>query len=684
MHGYKFTRFVRAGRWTPICLLVFTSLLHGPVAAQKAVTYYVDSLNGSNANPGTSVEAPWRDFTNVNGKVLGPGERLLIKRGSVICQELRIGAKGTPEQWAEIGAYGEGARPILRRNWQIHERCGLIRNPDFLRIFGLTFSYAGKGMVVYYAEPGHGGLLIEDCVAHHIEGIYREWGNLSGIPEWTGYKGSFDDGFRASSGIAVTGRGRDITIRNCDIFQTSWGFFVTGERVRLDRVNVHDCYVYNTSPHPALITAIDSVMENCVFDAPGYHAFAGTMGIMLGNPLGLAIRNCTFRNQPDSGSHDEGAIDFEANGDGCLIDGCTFMNNAGAAIEVLGLRSPQAKNIEIRNSRFIKNNGAKKLGPAEIFVWGGKKPDPAVACSTGTIHDNGYVLAPGVAFFVNQAPDTTQWTLRDNTAFASREALDRAMPLNNPPVVSAGPDQVTGKSRVGLRGTVSDDKRPAGKSLKSRWELLEGPGTVNFADADSPGTGAVFSTPGDYLLRLVADDGELWTSDLMYVGLLPGGVSPVKTWEFNGVLDKEGWTEADLGTAPEYKKQVGTALPVHYVAGGYYILAVKEAPNAHILSPGDLGLPAGACKVLRLRFQNHTAATAMKLHFITTGDSTWDDAKSLRIETASAHDQVMETVVDLSAKPSWKGTVEQLRINLTGGDAVTGTIRIDSIRFTDG
>jgi hypothetical protein len=34
------------------------------------------------------------------------------------------------------------------------------------------------------------------------------------------------------------------------------------------------------------------------------------MGIMLGNPQGLIIRNCVFRNQPDSGSADEGGIDL--------------------------------------------------------------------------------------------------------------------------------------------------------------------------------------------------------------------------------------------------------------------------------------------------------------------------------------------------------------------------------------
>ena len=53
------------------------------------------------------------------------------------------------------------------------------------------------------------------------------------------------------------------------------------------------------------------------------------MGIMLGGNDGLIIRNCYFRNQPDSGSADEGGIDFENRGCGCLIDHCTFAGRSG-------------------------------------------------------------------------------------------------------------------------------------------------------------------------------------------------------------------------------------------------------------------------------------------------------------------------------------------------------------------
>lgn len=675
-------------------VLLMAGLLSASVA-RSATTYYVDGLGGKNSNAGTAPEAAWQDFSNINGHTLIAGERLLIKRGSVINQELNIEAHGTPEQWAEIGAYGEGARPLIRRNWDINDRCVLVHNPDYLHIRSLAVSHAGKGLTVVFTTPGHGGLVIEDCIAHHIEGLYRT--DSSGLPEWRHFQPVKDEGpanHQGSAGIGIKGSGHDITVRDCEVFQNSWGFFINGNQVKLDRIYCHHNYAFNTSPHPALISVTNIVMQNCVFDAAGYHAHAGTMGIMLVAPVNLAIRNCTFRNQPDSGCYDEGGLDFEAHGENCVIENCTFQNNAGAAIEVLGLSRPQPKNVAIRHSRFIQNNWAQKLGPAEIFIWGLPKASSNVCCSTGAICDNGYVLLPGVKFFTNAAPNTTQWTVTNNTAYSSVKALDKAMPLNNPPVVSAGDDIIADRAGVRLRGKVTDDGRPTGKKLTVRWELLDGPGTVTFADAASAKCDATFSAPGDYLLRLVGDDGELWTSSMVTVHIVPRGVSVAKIWEFNKPLDKDGWTEADLGTQictnyistdkPKTSQKIGSiSYPVHYVAGGYYIVALENAPHAHLLSADDLGVSLKRNKTVRLRLQNHTTATNMTLRFVTRDDEKWNDAKSKCFAVTPNDNGPRAYVVDMSALPGWSGKLRQLRLDLTGGQAATGTCRIDYIWIGD-
>jgi hypothetical protein len=651
--------------------------------AKDAGAYYIDSVAGDNANSGRSVDSPWRDFTNINGTTLGPGEKLLIKRGSVINQELQVSAHGTADNWTEIGPYGVGARPIIRRNWDIQDRCALILDPDYLWIHGLTVSCAAKGLIVCYKSSGHAGLLIEDCIASHIEGLYLP--DNHGIPEWRGKPGPRSYGGR-SSGIAIIGAaGRDMMLRDCEMFHTSQGFRVSqsGKPMVIDRVFCHSCYAHNTCPHPILIGG--DLVTNSIFDASGGHASRGTMGIMLGGPRGLTFRNCVFRNMPDSGSHDQGGVDFEAGGDGCLIDGCTFENNAGAGIEVLGLRSPQCKNIEIRNSRFIKNNWVKKShGPAEIYVWGkGKNSDPTVCCSTGTIHNNGYVLNDGVEFFINAVPDLTWWKLWDNVRYANPAELRKAMPFNDPPVVDAGPDLYTSGNTIRLVGTVKDDGRPAGKTPKARWDVLEGPGLVTFTNEKATTTTATFAQPGDYLLRLIGDDGEFWLSDMVSVHVLPKGASVATAWEFNQQLDKQGWTEGDLGTR-DWKtgsKGYDIAKPVKYVSGGYYIVAVEDSTDAHLLSPDDLALALGDHTSIAIRFQNSTPATSMRFAFTTDTETAWSDANSKSFQVVPNDNGPRTYVVDMSTVPAWRGKLKQLRLDIGTGKPVTGTCRIDYIRI---
>ncbi len=670
-------------------LIFFASEEGQPVSASEklspkntgtATTWYIDSIRGDNAREGTSPETAWKDFARINGRVLGPGERLLLRRGSVFNQELNVSARGTKDAWAEIGAYGSGPRPAIRRNWDIDDRCALVQNPDFLRIGSLVLCYAGKGLIVSFTESGHRGLVIEDCIAHHIEGLYRF--NSHGIPEWLGRRGAPGDGLNHSSGIAIIGAAAsDLVLRDCEMFQCSSGYFVSGTDAVIDRVFCHDNIVHNTSPHPFLVSVNRAVLKNSIFDASGWHASAGTMGIMLGGTDGLIIRDSYFRNQPDSGSHDEGGIDFEAGGNGCLIDRCTFENNAGAAIEVLGLKSPQTTNVEIRGSRFIQNNTAKKLGPSEIFIWGGVR-DPSVCCSTGAVEGNGYVLLPGIEFFVNQEPELTSWTLRDNQQHATAAELDRAMPLNRPPVVEAGADIRMDGVKVALAGSAQDDGKPGQTPLAITWEVLEGPGRVSLDDAHAAETTANFEQPGDYLLRLVADDGQFWVSDMVAVHVLAPGQSVAAAWEFNRNLDKEGWTEVNPGTrVQQWANQdwPTTSRPVQHVAGGYYLLAIDGSPDAHLLSADHLGMELTGKERIVIGFQNHTPATGMRLRFTTEADAVWNDAKSLPFQVV-AHDNASRVYsLDLSAVPTWKGQLRQLRLDLASGSPLTGTCRLDYI-----
>ena len=83
--------------------------------------------------------------------------------------------------------------------------------------------------------------------------------------------------------------------------------------------------------------------------------------------------------------------------------------------------------------------------------------------------------------------------------------------VNDPPVVSAGPDRnVVFPAAASLAGTVVDIDGPA---LVRVWSQVSGPGTAMFADPNAAATTATFTVAGTYVLRLTANDGQFTVSD---------------------------------------------------------------------------------------------------------------------------------------------------------------------------
>lgn len=100
------------------------------------------------------------------------------------------------------------------------------------------------------------------------------------------------------------------------------------------------------------------------------------------------------------------------------------------------------------------------------------------------------------------------------------------------PSVAAGtPIAATAGESTALSGVTSDDGLPASPGLVSHaWSLVSGPGAVGFGNANAAATTATFPAPGDYVLRLVAGDGEVETFAEVTATIAPGG-TPSQTWQ---------------------------------------------------------------------------------------------------------------------------------------------------------
>ncbi len=638
-------------------------------------TFHVDSGDGDDARDGLTPQTAWKTFSNVTNLTLGPGERLLLKRGCVFRDELFVKAKGSEANWAEIGAYGTGMRPQIRRMRHLNDRCVYVADAAYLAVRDLIVCDAGAGLMVMCNSSQSGHVIVERCLAHHIEGCYRF--NSHGIPEWWDAPGP--RGGARSYGVAVAGgHAKHVVMRDCESYQCSSGFNVRGTDTFVNRMFSHDNYAHNTSPHP-YNCASRSWITDCVFDASGWHAAAGTMGIMLANNDGWVMRGCHFLNQPDSGSPDQGGIDFEAQGENCLVDRCTFRNNAGAAIEVLGLRSPQTRNVHIRGCRFDRNNWSYKNGPAEIQVWGSKGSSPEVACSNGRIEGNGYVLIPGVPFYVNNTRTAKDWILEGNRAFDFSEDLDKAFPYVDPPAVMVCGEVWTDVPEAALSAKIDDPQ------AKVTWEQIEGPAGVVFQQGDSARTKATFPGEGDYRVNVMADNGTLWRAAHTAVHVLPPGSRTFGAWDFSKNLDTQGWRAENTGTG--YAFIPGKiafwnteSFPVKLVCGDYYVIAVKASGTAGLVSPDDRDLgvefTASRANTVRIKMQNHTTARQMRLSWQTDAEPTWSETRSVVFDVTpnDTEDRVYSVPMPRI------GGVKQLRLAFSAnGQPITGTVRIDYI-----
>ncbi len=92
-------------------------LLTGLLLAHLAhsTDYYV-STSGNDSNNGTSTGSAWKTIWRVNQNAFTwqPGDRILFERGGMWRGEVLIGTSGSASQPITVGAYGTGAKPIIK------------------------------------------------------------------------------------------------------------------------------------------------------------------------------------------------------------------------------------------------------------------------------------------------------------------------------------------------------------------------------------------------------------------------------------------------------------------------------------------------------------------------------------------------------------------------------------------
>ncbi len=157
-------------------VMVFgTALFITPTASAAGITYYVDSINGSDSNNGTSTNTPWKTLSKVNGITFSAGTQVLFKAGCTWTGQLwpkGSGASGNPNT---IGTYGTGNKPLIMGAGVLGGAVKLY-NQSYWEIDGLEITNTATapkldlvGIKVFGTTPQN-HIYIRNCDIHDVNG----------------------------------------------------------------------------------------------------------------------------------------------------------------------------------------------------------------------------------------------------------------------------------------------------------------------------------------------------------------------------------------------------------------------------------------------------------------------------------------------------------------------------------
>ena len=150
-------------------------------AQALGATYYVDSVNGNDANAGTSQAAPWKTLTKVNGRTFQPGDFILFKAGGNWTGQLNPKGSGATNNPIVIDLYGTGPKPIINANGATGNGAVYLYNQEYWEINNLEVindaATGGDRRGVYLAADNFGTarhLYVRNCYIHNIKASWTK------------------------------------------------------------------------------------------------------------------------------------------------------------------------------------------------------------------------------------------------------------------------------------------------------------------------------------------------------------------------------------------------------------------------------------------------------------------------------------------------------------------------------
>lgn len=124
------------------CALLATTFGSCDVSSSQGCNYYVDAVNGDDANDGLSAGAAWKSLDRVKNLMLKAGDSLLLRRETTFNGVLEISGRGEPGAGIVVDAYGTGGKPCITAPDSAMYAL-LVRNSEYLTVQNLEIVNKG-------------------------------------------------------------------------------------------------------------------------------------------------------------------------------------------------------------------------------------------------------------------------------------------------------------------------------------------------------------------------------------------------------------------------------------------------------------------------------------------------------------------------------------------------------------
>ncbi|MCH5716151.1 right-handed parallel beta-helix repeat-containing protein [Niabella hibiscisoli] len=208
-----------------------TTIFNTDSRVSRPVTYYIDP-GGDDNNTGKSPDTPWRTLSKVNSVTFFPGDRILLKSGSVWNETLQPKGSGEPGAAIVIDKYGGDIKPVIHGGGRVNRSSTLLldkvsywelNNLEITNKVPHGINHAATGIRVNgggRSEPFNTNITIKNCYIHDVNAATAKQPNY----------------VKGAGGIIINGKLSDVLVQSCHIAHCSVeGLRTTGFGDRANR-----------------------------------------------------------------------------------------------------------------------------------------------------------------------------------------------------------------------------------------------------------------------------------------------------------------------------------------------------------------------------------------------------------------------------------------------------------------